>query len=808
MKNLFKKYRLLSISVFGLILLAVFGHIWFWGNVYLSKPVYVGEAKLQNFPGEAKVFRDKYGIPHIEAESANAAYMALGYTMASDRLFQMELQRRVGKGELSEIFGSALVESDLFLRTLLLRKSAQDYLNANSKLAPEAWLELDAFLAGINAYIAENRLPIEFTILGFKPRPFERIDSIAFLYYMGFSFAEGIKSDSLFSILESELTGRVVSELFPRYDFEPNASIIESQPGLRLSAQNIKGNEVPGVLGFLTALDKLEIPIQPLLGSNSWVLSGKRTASGGAVLANDPHIGLSNPGTWYEAHIKFPGYETYGYFLSILPFPLVGHNKEKAWGLTMLEQDDVNLYAETIVGDKSLFKNVAVPLVYLEESIPQKNGTSIKATIRSTPHGPLVTDFVKGYGGRPLSLFWAQHHAINPLVEVLYLLGRANSLKEMEALGDLVVAPGLNISYADKNGNIAYFAIGKFPIVKGNTRKILEGSTGESEVTGYLPFSQNPKLINPPGGIIATANNLVTSKPLPGIGMPEGNWQPPDRFLRIKSLLESKDVWTTEDLSKMQNDTYSSFAPEFLKIALEAIGEGEGGQEKAAIAILRDWNFQNEKDSKGALVYQVLFAETHKAVFKDELGEKYYTLYGDFADSWISFRYMMRHPESLFWDDKATVGIKETQKDQIRLAFKNTIRFLVKEVSSSPSLWVWDRLFKVKHPHPLGKVPLLGKIFDLGPFPSMGGSEVINNLKYKLALGDFTAVAGPSKRRVIDYGNLANSRTQIPLGNSGHLGSPFYGNLVEDYISGKTRPILYEPGEYRETKNLLIIRSK
>ncbi len=805
-----KSYRVPILFLGFLLFLALLGHFWFWGNVYLSRPIYSGEVKIQNFPGSAKVFRDQNGVPHIEADSSKAAYTALGYTMASDRLFQMELQRRVGQGQLSEIFGSALLESDLFLRTLLLRKSAEDYLKSNSKLAPEAWIELDAFLDGINAFIAEDRLPIEFKILGFKPRKFERIDSIAFLYYMGFSFAEGIKSDSLFSILESQLTGRLVRELFPRYDFEPNASILESQPGAKLTAKlEPKGlNLNEKVLPFLVAMDDLKIPIPPLLGSNSWVLSGKRTESGGAILANDPHIGLSNPGTWYEAHVKFPGYETYGYFLSILPFPLVGHNREKAWGLTMLEQDDVNLYAESIRGEKVVFKNVEVPLVFQEELIPQKDGSTKSATIRITPHGPVITDFVKGYSGRPLSLFWVNHQNINPLVEVLFLLGRANSLKEMEDVGGLVIAPGLNISYADKNGNIGYYAIGRFPILKGNVRKILEGSTGESEVTGYLPFSANPRLINPSNGIIVTANNLVTSKPLPAVGIPEGNWHPPDRFLRIRSLLETKEKWSTEDLSKMQFDTYSSFAPEFLKIVLPILGERSHSGEKAAISLLKEWDFQNDRKSKGALVYQVLFAELHKAIYLDELGEEKYKLYGDFADSWISFRYMMRHPESLFWDDIATVGTKETQANRIELAFQNTVRFLEKEISSSPSLWVWEKLYRIKHPHPLGKIPLLGKIFDLGPFPATGGPEVINNLKYKIVAGDFTATAGPSKRRVIDFGNLNHSKTQTPLGNSGHLGSPFYGNLIEDYNSGKARSILFEANDYQSTEYQMTFGAK
>lgn len=819
-KEFIRKHPFLTGTVFLLGSLPVILHFVFWGLVSAKAPKYSGEMHHPYISSKVTVVRDAHGIPHIRGEDAKSAYFALGYTMAQDRIFQMELQRRIGRGELSGIFGEALIPSDKFLKSLLLKKSAEEYVAEKTKLVPQAWEELDHFLTGVNAYLETGNLPIEFTILGIKPRPFDRVDAISFLFYMGFSFAEGIKSDSLYTILEKEIQGRMVSELFPRYDFEVNASILDSQPGYPklVSRDNSIQNRSKGTLAnppkiisnqfdrkaldeFLFQFDKLQFPIQPMEGSNSWVIGPSRSTSGGAILANDPHIALSNPGAWYEAHIQFPGYENYGYFLSIVPFPLIAHNKEKAWALTMLEQDDVNLYFETIEGDKFLYKDSWIPLQIISDPILQKDGKEIPFSVKITNHGPIITEFIQGYKGRPISLYWANHHLKNPLLDVLYKMGRANSFSELDSASSLIAAPGLNFSYADKNGNIAYYSVGRFPILKsGNPRKILEGSTGEEDIIGYVAPSNNPKLVNPKNGIIVTANNLVTTNNLPGLGKPEGNWQPPDRFQRIVSVLESKEKWSLEELAALQNDTVASFAPEYLEILLQNTKEPKTLAGKQVLEKLKAWNFEHDTDSSGAAVYDVFFYTTLKLCLLDELGKEKFELYGEFAEYWNAYRKLVRSPDSRFWDDQSTVGVIETRDDILQKSLDETGAYLESKISKSPSLWTWKNLYKVKHPHPLGVLPMIGRIFNIGPHPSKGGSEVVNNLKYKLMREDWTATSGPSKRRVIDFGRFSESVTQLPIGNSGNLASPFYGNMVEDYIHGKARKILFSKEEIGEGK--------
>lgn len=825
-KKFTRKRPFLSLFLIFILTLPVTLHFLFWGLVSLKAPNYQGEIVSDKLTSKVTVIRDNAGIPHIVAGDAKSAYFALGYTMAQDRIFQMELQRRIGKGELTEIFGEKLIPTDQFLKSLLLKKTAEEYANQKEHIYPEAWNQLDWFLEGVNHFLSEDNLPIEYTILGMKPKPFDRVDAISFLFYMGFSFAEGIKSDSLYTIMESELKGRSASELFPRYDFETNATILETQPGVQRLAKakdfflekqrkeisslnRSKIQDVTNLKQLVSFVGQLQLPIEPLEGSNSWLVGPSRSESGGAVLANDPHIALSNPGAWYEAYIEYPGYENYGYFLSIIPFPLIAHNREKAWGLTMLEQDDVNLYLETIDGSKFKSGTSWKDLTYYRDPIRRKDGTEIPFEVGITNHGPLITEHIKGFKGRPVSLYWAHHHLQNPLLDVLFQMGKSKSFTELDSASSMIGAPGLNFSYADKNGNIAYYAVGRFPILKsGNSRKILEGSTGENDVIGYVPAKNNPKIINPKNGIIVTANNQVTNKTLPGLGKPEGNWQPPDRFQRLVGILETKEKWSLEELAAIQNDTVSSFAPEYLDLILSTVKDAKTPNGKKVLGILKTWNFEHFPESQGAAVYDVFFYITLRELLIDEMGAANFELYGDIAEYWNAYRRFVRNPDSTFWDDLRTEGITESRDDILKRAVEETGRYLENHVSASPSLWTWKNLYKIKHPHPLGVLPVIGGIFDIGPLPSAGGAEVVNNLKYKLMKEDWTAFAGPSKRRVIDYGRFEESVTQLPIGNSGNLASPFYGNLVDDYINGVHRKILYSKEQVGEGRFRLEFRPR
>ena len=470
---------------------------------------------------KVSIIRDKWGVPHIQAANGNDAYFALGFTTAQDRLFQMELQRCLAKGELAQILGPKLTNVDKMFRTLLLKERAASYLAREQEINPEALQYLDSFLRGINQFIEEGPLPVEYTLLGFKPAPFTRLDTISMTGYVAYSFADGIKRDSLYTMLAPYLTRDDLKIVFPDYALENNVSIMEpagnptrSQPQTQTASTGIDQNSYAGLATPLeNILEQVAKIVPPFTGSNSWVLAPSRSQNGHALLANDPHIGIANPGVWYEAHVKYPGYENYGYHLPLMPFPMLAHNGTKAWAITMFENDDLDLYGETFNPENPnlvKFKGEWSPIETITETIEVKGEPDEILTIRITPHGPVISDFIKGYTGTPVALSWVHHKVDSPFLDVVFEMGKADNLADFRQAVAKLSAPGLNISYIDSKGNIAWWAAGRVPIRPANVsgKQIHDGSSGKDECLGYLPFESNPHLVNPDNGLIITANNI------------------------------------------------------------------------------------------------------------------------------------------------------------------------------------------------------------------------------------------------------------------------------------------------------------
>ncbi len=415
-----------------------------WVFLDRQKPLVQGTLVTPLVENETRIIRDRWGVPHIQAHSGMDAYFALGFTLAQDRLFQMELQRRLARGELAEILGPKLLDVDKKFRTLLLRKRAQDYLDRKDEIHPEALAFLDAFLKGVNHFVETGPLPVEYTLLGIRPRPFTRLDSLSVMGYVAYSFADGIKRDSLYTILEARLNRDDLDLIFPDYTLDNRVTIMEPQGVPHKALASVSNNVDPknypanpaGFEGFTqafqTLLDKTAQIVPPFTGSNSWVLAPDRSKNGHALLANDPHIGIANPGVWYEAHLTYPGYDNYGYHLPLLPFPMLAHNSTKAWAITMFENDDLDLYAETFDPNdpgRVRFKGQWTQVRTMDETIKVKGEPDVPLTIRITPHGPVISDFLEGYTGSPVSLSWVYHKVDNPILDVVYDMGKARTVK-------------------------------------------------------------------------------------------------------------------------------------------------------------------------------------------------------------------------------------------------------------------------------------------------------------------------------------------------------------------------------------------
>lgn len=519
--------------------------------------------------------------------------------------------------------------------------------------------------------------------------------------------------------------------------------------------------------------------------------------SGQAILANDPHIGFSNPAVWYEAHIRYGDFENYGVHLPIIPFPLIGFSADKGWAITMFENDDMDLYRETFHPsdpDKVMYRGEWAQVDEWTEAIRVKG--AIQPTplrIRVTPHGPIVTDMLKGYSGPPVALWWMFHKMSTASVEALYRLGLAKTVEKAAEAASMVEAPGLNISYADKDGNIAWWASAKLPIRPPhvNSKEILDGASGDDEIRGYVPFEDNPHLVNPASGVIVSSNNQSTTGPVGEILELEGYWQPSDRAARIGYLLAQQKTWGLEALKQVQFDDFLHGAPAMTSVVLDAIetaGTGElSNAERQAYEALRVWDFRHGVDSIGAGVFHVWRDTLLEMIVGDELGGVNLEEYESVADSYNFLSYVVHDPSSPFWDDAGTAA-RETMQEVIAAAFKRAVRVLEDEYGENPGAWQWGRVHTVEYRHLMAGNPVLAPLYKIGPYPARGSNETVAKMSSD---SNYRVDHGASMRLLIDFGDLESCWMVLPTGNSGHFLSRHFDDQAEMYLRGEYRRIAF-----------------
>ena len=829
-----KKLKITLISVLSLILIV-------WGGSWLllksRLPKIDGSINAPALSSPVTIQRDSFGVPHIEAVNANDAYFALGFTVAGDRLFQMELQRRLAQGELAEILGPALIKVDQRFRTFGYRRSAEKHLKAeeNSLASKQAIQLLDQFLAGINYFIETQKLPIEYSLIGATARPFTRLDVMSMMAYMSFTFANGHTIDPIYSAIKDNYSVAMANELFPGYTKETPISIIETEPKfdstnkeaavppLDLSLQQALPNQILSWFKSLPSsfsnfaiqrlsANALVAAIPVLHGSNSWVIGPTRSVSGGAMLANDPHISISNPDVWYEAHIKYEGFENYGYYIPIFPFPLLGHNYKRAWALTMFENDDLDLFRETFDKNDSSrvkYKGKWVPVEVISEKIKVKGQTDSEVNIQITPHGPIITDYLSGYKGEPVSMFWVLQHEHNPIIQFIYEMLTANNLQEFQKPLALLSAPGLNISYADSDGNIAWWAVGKVPVRprSADNREIHDGASGLDEIQGYVPFAQNPHLINPASGIIITANNLSTTKPVGPIQHLEGYWAPTDRATRLIQLLSARQKWDLKSLEAVQTDVHAINAKRLIDEVVGLIETNDlSKNETKALELLKSWDSAAKIDSVGITIYEMFMYHILKDAIQDELGEDHFKLYADSLEHWQGQKNLLFNNSSPYWKD-ITTSETESRQFIVNRAFKRSIADLADRLGSNPNSWQWGKLHKIEYQHPLGSQKPLNMLFNIGPYPSPGSGHIVNRLKSDNSKQNYLISSNPSTRRLIDFANVDSAVSILPSGNSGNFMSRYYDDQVQMYLDGRYRPMLLNVDKIKaDTKHTVTLQ--
>ena len=773
------------------------------GWIYFNslKPDYSGNITLSNIEKETSVYFDDYGIPHIYAQNQYDASTALGYVHAQDRLWQMELMRRIASGRLSEIFGKDMLKNDRFFVSLGIEEASgksMEKLDKNS----EVYKLATAYLNGINQFIENGPTPIEFTLIGIEKEPYQLNDIYNILGYMSFSFAMAQKTDPLLSVLKEKLGDEYLKEL--NIEIYPNTTLIKNSKSTiaDFSEMVASVNEV---------MEKSPVP--PFIGSNSWVVSPNKSATGKVLFANDPHIGYSQPAVWYEAHIVTPDYEMYGYHLAGVPFPLLGHNRNYAYGLTMFENDDIDFYKEENNPENNAeYKTPTGFETYktVTKTIKVKDADDVIVNVRSSRHGPIMNDALDAITqSEPVAMSWIYTKFDIKVLDALYTISRANDMKDVKKGASMIHAPGLNIMYGDAKGNVAWWATGKLYKLKPEVNRnfILDGASGEDDPMEYLDFSENPMAENPPWNYVYSANNQpdsIANMLYPGYYLSE------DRAKRIVQLLEPKNNWNKESMSAMINDVTSAVAPELIKEFAENMDyKSFSESEQKAIDALQLWDASNTVDQIAPTIYNKWIYQYLKNTFEDEMGSTLFTQFLATNLSKIMIAAQIKKDSSIWWDDISTSNKTETKKEILSKSLVEAVASLEKQLGSDMNAWNWGKVHTLAHEHPLGKVAALKSYFNVGPFPMDGAREVINNRIFDYTdSGFYKVTAGPSTRRIIDFSDIENSISILPTGQSGNPFSKHYKDQAEMYNRGEFRKMKLNEEEIKTVSTKLTISPK
>lgn len=755
------------------------GATWY---VHSKAPQRSGELAIAHLQAPVSVRYDERGVPHIQAQNEADLYRALGYVHAQDRLFQMEMLRRLARGELAEVLGAKLVDTDRLFRTLGIREHADRFSKTLDAQSP-AMQALQAYLDGINQYQDNRPAPVEFDLLGIKKRPFTVEDTVSVAGYMAYSFAAAFRTEPVLTYIRDQLGADYLKDF--DLDWHPDGVI--GAPALAASDWQDLNQ-----LASLSQRALVDAGLPQFEGSNAWAVAGSHTQSGKPLLAGDPHIRFAVPAVWYEAQLSAPGFELYGHHQALNPYASLGHNKQFAWSLTMFQNDDLDLIAEKVNPDNPNQVSINgqwVDLQSREETIQVKDGEPVKLTLRRSPHGPIINDALGASAGKtPIAMWWAFLETENPILDAFYQLNRATTLDKARDAASKIHAPGLNVIYANAAGDIGWWAAAKLPQRPDgvNPSFILDGASHEADKPGFLPFSANPHEENPARGYIVSANYQPLSPT--GVAIP-GYYNLADRGQRLNDRLAQPGVkWDLQNSQALQLELGTGYPQRVLQpllADLRAAAADDG--ERALVEQLAAWDGQHGLDSLPATLFNQLTYELANAATHDELGDQFFDnlLYTRVLDTLLPR--LAANAASPWWDDRNTPE-QEGRAETVKKAWQASLAHLRTTLGNDPAQWQWRTAHTLTHGHPLGQQKPLDKLFNVGPFAAPGGHEVPNNLSHRVGPAPWQVIYGPSTRRLIDLADGEHSLGINPVGQSGVPFDAHYADQAEAYILGQYLP--------------------
>jgi penicillin G amidase len=799
----FRPWRFLGWLVLALLLVVAAGIVWLYSIARSALPDLDGAIPVPGISGPVSVSRDSHGVPTIEAATLDDLFFAQGYITSQDRLFQMDLLRRAASGELSEIVGDVALQHDRQQRILGIRATAEKGLLAAT---PEDREQFAAYARGVNTYIRghRDRLPLEFRVLHYSPRPWTETDSLMIAYQM----VETLSTNPMAALTREQVLAKLGPELTADLyvntswrDHPPTAvsPSLEAPPSEATPARSVSANSRPPV-ELSELLKPWLAPFfreQPVaLGSNDWVVSGAHTISGKPLLSNDMHLGHQMPNLWYEAHLRSGDFDVTGVTLPGYPYVIVGHNQRVAWGFTNVGPAVEDAFIETFnaQGQYLTPDGWKQPDVR-QEVIHVKGKPDVVVNVEITRHGPIVSDLAPAEA-RKIALRWTLYDGIrNPFFQV----DSVQNWDQFRRAFSEFDAPGQNVVYADVDGNIGYQTTGKVPIrASGDGSLPVDGSNNAHEWTSYILFDKLPSVLNPPSGIIATANGRITPDGYPySIGV---QWEAPWRTDRIYRVLGSGKKFAAADMLALETDVYSELDRFVADKFVYAIDHAKNVSPRAhqAADILRKWNGQMDANSSAPAIATEARNELRHLLLAAKLGA--YPLEGG-PSSWETYHWMM---ETVWLENVLThqstrwlPSAYPTYDDLLAAAMEEALKKAPADLNS----WNWGSEDSVTIQNPiLGRIPIVRRWAGPGVQPQSGSGYTV-----KAAGRDY----GPSERFTADLSNLDSSTLNTVTGQSGNFLSPYYLDQWQAWYTGYTFTLPFSKSAVEDaTAHRLILEPK
>ncbi len=787
-----RKFLKWTIIAAALLMLLV---IFFPNLIFRVPPMRMtGTISLPGLEEPVEVIYDAYAVPHVYAENEHDLFYAGGYLMAAERLFQMDMFNRAVQGRLAEIDASFL-GTDKYLRTWGFHHIGRQI---EAAMDPETRQLVQWACDGINAYIAANQgdLPLEFKLVGHKPLEWDPAVVAGFSRLMAHELNQSWFVELVIGRLVDVYGESMARDAFPAYP--------DDKPFV-----------VPrGVTSFSSHLEPLmaaRVDMARILGdgagysgSNNWVLAGSRTESGYPLLANDIHLGYTQPAKMYEMHLVGGRFNVRGLCFAGVPIVVLGHNEYIAWGTTNLMADDADFYLEEVDPQDTgryLYRGQSLPFDERIETIPVRDADPVTFSVRETVHGVIISDLhgLADQWDRLIAMRWTGQDVSHELTAYIRL-NLARNWDDFTAAARQYALPGQNKVYADREGNIGWRPFVRLPKrAEGSGLLVMPGATADWDWQGYLPFEDLPYRFNPPEGVIASANNKSIGPPYPHYI--SAYWAPPARIERITELLDAGDRHSVASMMAVQNDIVSAHARELVPLLLSAftgeeVEHGLSPQSGAALEQVRQWDFVMSTESVATTIFNAWFVELVGAIYRDEMDRAGDHIFDDYLKlggllPYRSITYLLQKGASPWFDDITTDGV-ETAGDITRSAFTSAVARLGNDLGDEVSRWQWGRVHTLTHPHELSGAGSRGKWLDrwldlnVGPFPSRGAASTVSPGSFGLHR-PFKAVAGPAFRHIMDLEDLDQSHIVLPSGQSGNPFSRHYRDQAELYNSGQYR---------------------